>query len=313
MAALRSLGAGVAAAHRVAAGGARRTSGAPAAPERGPGRSPIAAPALAAPCGYAAPRPASTAPAVERGAQRARHAPRGRPRRAIARTTRRAARPRRRRRATVSGSIPPIANHGTRRRARPRGGRVEADRRPALLRRRRVDGPDRDVVGAARPRRRRPGRSSASTGRRSRRRRRSRAPRRPACRPGRRGRRRRRRRAARSGRSLRMNSAPCGVAARRGPPRPRRAISSSSRGLVAQLHEVGAAAQRAVERAVEARAVGDEVQVRARRRARRSAPLRHAHSLASAPGRIGATIGASEREPVRRAERAAPRPPTVRS
>ena len=163
------------------------------------------------------------------------------------------------------------------------------------------------------PRRRRPARSSASTARRSRRRRRPRAPRRPACRPGRRGRRRRRPATARSGRSLTMNSAPCARAALRRP-RGRGEDLRVGRGLVAELDEVDAAAQRAVERALEARAVRDEVQVRVpEARAAVGSAAAHTHSLASATRSDRRYHRWPEREPTTRAERAAPRPPTVRS
>ena len=115
--------------------------------------------------------------------------------------------------------------------------------------------------------------------------------------------------ATRSGRSLRMNSAPARAQRARGRSRAAARISSSSRVLVAQLEDVDAAAQRAVEQRARARAGARRGTGARRRRARRSA--RSALTVWQRTG--GSALPWSRNGSPSRAERAAPRPPTVRS
>ena len=149
------------------------------------------------------------------------------------------ARPRRAPPGVVVASRPPIANHGARRGARRVPDGVEADRRPALLRRRRVHRADGEVVDVRAARvvdllDRVGGEPDDRAARR-----RPPARRRRACRPGRRARRRRRRASTRSGRSLRTNSAPASSQHARATSA-WRSTSSSERVLLAQLEDVDA-------------------------------------------------------------------------
>ena len=94
-----------------------------------------------------------------------------------------------------------------------------------------------------------------------------------------------------------MNSAPC--AAQRSAAHAAAARSAVVvRGLVAELDEVGPAAQRAVERALEPAAVGDEVQVRVLQARAALGSAVHTHSLASATGPDRRYHRSSEREPI---------------
>ena len=277
--------------------GARRRRGVAARRRRrAPGRSPRLA---ATPRHVGAPAPAASA------ARSSRATASGSSASAIARTTTAAARPRATTAPTVAGVDPADREPRDARTCAAAWRTVEPDRRPALLRRRRVDRPDGDVVGAARraasacasecvdsptiasspttARASATGVSSWPTWT-------------PSAPPAR----------ARSGRSLTMNSAPW-VAQRSAAHAAAARISASVARLVAKLDEVDAAAQRAVERALEARAVRDEVQARVPQ-ARAAVAVRHPQSQPRRRRYHGAGTGAPTR-----AERAAPRPPTVRS